>query len=75
MRVVGSRPPGNVDLLDDVDDVANAFAETVVTAYTAPWAALASGADLPAARVRTRQILWLWDRQAAGQVGASEVAG
>jgi len=30
---------------------------------------VSSGADVPAARVRARQILWLVDREAAGQVG------
>jgi hypothetical protein len=37
--------------------------------------ARAAGADLPAARVRARQILWLGDGEAAGQVGAAEGAG
>ena len=33
------------------------------------FAAVSSGADLPASRVRARQILWLVDREASGQVG------
>ncbi len=33
------------------------------------FAAVSSGADLPAARVRARQVLWLVDRDAAGQAG------
>jgi 6-phosphogluconolactonase len=35
-------------------------------------AAVSSGADLPAARVRARQVVWLVDREAAGQVGSPE---
>ena len=34
------------------------------------FAAVSSGADVPAARVRARQVVWLVDRDAAGQVGA-----
>lgn len=34
------------------------------------FAAVAAGADLPASRVRAQQVLWLVDREAAGQVGA-----
>jgi 6-phosphogluconolactonase len=33
------------------------------------FAAVSAGADLPAAQVRARQVLWLVDREAAGQVG------
>jgi 6-phosphogluconolactonase/glucosamine-6-phosphate isomerase/deaminase len=33
------------------------------------FAAVSAGADLPAARVRARQVVWLVDREAAGQVG------
>ena len=36
-------------------------------AFAAVW----SGADLPAARVRARRILWLVDREASGQVGST----
>jgi 6-phosphogluconolactonase len=44
------------------------------------FAAVSSGADLPAARVRARQIVWLVDRDASGRIGgapeqASEPAG
>jgi 6-phosphogluconolactonase len=39
------------------------------------FAAVSAGADLPAARVRARQVLWLVDREAAGQVGLSPAPG
>ena len=39
------------------------------------FAAISSGADLPAARVRARQVMWLVDREAAGQVGTGEDDG
>jgi 6-phosphogluconolactonase len=38
-------------------------------------AAISSGADLPAARVRAHQVVWLVDREAAGQVGSGEDDG
>jgi 6-phosphogluconolactonase len=38
-------------------------------------AAVSSGADLPAARVRAHQVVWLVDREAAGQVGPPEDDG
>ena len=37
--------------------------------------AVAAGSDLPAARVRAHQVLWLVDREAAGQVGSAEGDG
>ena len=40
-------------------------------AFAAVWA----GADLPAARVRAHQVLWLVDGEAAGQAGADAVQG
>ena len=33
------------------------------------FARVSAGADLPAARVRARQVLWLVDREAAGRRG------
>jgi len=36
------------------------------------FAEVSAGSDLPAARVRARQILWLVDREAAGQVGRTD---
>jgi 6-phosphogluconolactonase len=39
------------------------------------FAALSSGADLPAARVRARQILWLVDPEAAGRSGSAPGQG
>jgi 6-phosphogluconolactonase len=39
------------------------------------FAAVSAGADLPAARVRARQILWLVDRAAAGQAGPGPTEG
>jgi 6-phosphogluconolactonase len=39
------------------------------------FAALSSGADLPAARVRARQVVWLVDREAAGQAGSAQDDG
>ncbi len=35
------------------------------------FAPLSAGADLPAARVRARQVLWLVDREAAGRLGGT----
>jgi 6-phosphogluconolactonase len=39
------------------------------------FAAVSGGADLPAARVRARQIVWLVDRDVAGPAGAAEGDG
>jgi 6-phosphogluconolactonase len=39
------------------------------------FAAVSAGADLPAGRVRARQVLWLVDREAAGQIGPAAVQG
>ncbi|HLN43076.1 MAG TPA: 6-phosphogluconolactonase [Acidimicrobiales bacterium] len=36
------------------------------------FAAISAGADLPGARVRARQVLWLVDREAAGQSGPDD---
>ena len=36
------------------------------------FAAVSSGADVPATRVRAHQVLWLVDREAAGQAGSPE---
>jgi len=36
------------------------------------FAAISAGADLPGARVRARQVLWLVDREAAGQAGPAD---
>jgi 6-phosphogluconolactonase len=38
-------------------------------------AAIAAGTDLPGARVRAPQVLWLIDRDAAGQLGPAAVPG
>jgi len=39
------------------------------------FAAVSAGADLPAAHVRARHVVWLVDREAAGQVGPTAVQG
>jgi 6-phosphogluconolactonase len=80
--VVRSVDPNNRNPHERMTLTLDALARAQLVVFTvsgeskrAVFAALSSGADLPAARVRAGHVVWLVDREAAGPVGSPEDDG
>jgi len=80
--VVGSTDPDDRNPHARMTLTLEALARALLVVFTVSgqskheaFAAISAGADLPAARVRARQVVWLVDREAAGQTGGAADPG